>query len=298
LLNIGKMKIISFTIPANTASTVLVQDETLPHFYQYLHRHQEIQITHILHGTGTLVAGNYLEPFMPGDIFIIGANIPHLFRSDTEYFVKGKPRSVRSLSLYFDPVGMPANLLSLPEMKAARKFISLTSGILKAPEKYTARIGNLLDGLNKAKGAAKLTGLITLLDFLSNVTGWKIWLNETATGYSDREGMRINDVFQYIMSHYSENTSLDTIASVAHLTPQAFCRFFKKHTRKTFVAFVNELRINEACRMLTTGQFETMADIAYTTGFQHVTTFNRVFKQVMEKSPGEYLHEFSEKVKG
>lgn len=295
--NIGKMKVISFTIPVNSASTVLVQDETLPHFYQFLHRHPEIQITRIIRGSGTLVAGNYLEPFTDGDIFVIGANVPHLFRSDAEYFGKKKSGTVRSLSLYFNPAGLPANLLVLPEMKAARKFIAQTSGVLKTPEKSKPAVEKLLDLLNRAKGSGKLTGLISLLDFLAGISGWKILAKEIVTDYSDREGMRINDVFQYIMAHYAENTSLHKISSIAHLTPQAFCRFFKKHTRKTFVEFVNELRINEACRMLTAGQFETMADVAYTTGFQHVTTFNRVFKQVMEKSPGEYLHEFNEKVK-
>ncbi|WP_315822444.1 hypothetical protein [Paraflavitalea speifideaquila] len=58
----------------------------------------------------------------------------------------------------------------------------------------------------------------------------------------------MNDVYQFTMAHYTENISLHQIASIAHLTPQAFCRYFKKHTRKTYITFLNEVRVNEACK--------------------------------------------------
>jgi AraC-like DNA-binding protein len=77
------------------------------------------------------------------------------------------------------------------------------------------------------------------------------------------------------------------------MTPQAFCRFFKKRTRHTFVSFLNEVRINEACKKLTEGGFDSISTVAYTCGFNSITNFNRVFKAVLGKSPSEYVESYT-----
>ncbi len=73
------------------------------------------------------------------------------------------------------------------------------------------------------------------------------------------------------------------------MTPQAFCRYFKKHTRLTFIAFVNEVRINEACKKLVSGKFDSVAAVALDCGYSNITNFNRVFKSVTKQSPSSYI---------
>ncbi len=184
------MKVIQFTIPVSTEHSIIVQEDVIPYFYDHLHRHHEIQITLVLQGEGALIAGNYMQPFKSGDIYIIGSNQAHIFKSDP--------------------------------------------------------------------------------------------------------GM--NDVYQYTMAHYAEEISLNDIAKIACLTPQAFCRYFKTHTRKTYVCVLNEIRINEACKMIISGNLSSISSIAYDTGFSSAVSFNRVFKKITSKSPREFLKEYSQKV--
>ena len=73
------MKVLPFTIPVPHDRTIIVQHEVLPYFYTYLHRHAEIQITWIQKGEGTLLAGNSMHPFKADEIYLLGANLPHLF---------------------------------------------------------------------------------------------------------------------------------------------------------------------------------------------------------------------------
>ena len=80
------MKALQFTLPVTYDKSVIVQEEQLPHFYPYLHRHNEAQLTWIQEGEGTLVAGTSMHSFSAGDIFLLGANQPHLFKSNPEYF--------------------------------------------------------------------------------------------------------------------------------------------------------------------------------------------------------------------
>ena len=105
-----------------------------------------------------------------------------------------------------------------------------------------------------------------------------------------RTDVRISDIKKELLLKVSELNS--ALASVAHLTPQAFCRYFKKHTRKTYISFLNEVRITEACKKMVQGDFDSYSSVAYQAGFNNVVTFNRVFKKTTGRSPREYLKEY------
>ena len=113
---------------------------------------------------------------------------------------------------------------------------------------------------------------------------------------SEHEGIRIGAIYDYILQHYDIEITLEDVAAQAHMTPQAFCRYFKKHTRHTFISFLNEVRINEACKQLTEGSYESISTVAYECGFKSITNFNRVFKTVTGQSPRMYMREFAMQV--
>ena len=106
----------------------------------------------------------------------------------------------------------------------------------------------------------------------------------------------MDDIYQYTIANYTENITLEEIAAVVYLTPQSFCRYFKKHTLKTYTNFLNEVRINEACKKFMSNEFSSISAIAYQTGFNNVVTFNRVFRSITKKSPSEFLKEYNRKI--
>lgn len=291
------MKVVQFTIPVAGDSSIVVQEDALPHFYIHLHRHKEIQITWIKEGTGTLIAGNYMEPFQPGDIYILGANQPHLFKSDPIYFDKRKKKKVEALSLFFNSIQFNETVLALPETKPIKRFIEQTNSGLKVPAVSAKKIMAEMIQVQQAKQAYRLSSFIQLLQTLSNSKGNRI-LSSASHAYSisDTEGLRMNDVYRYTMEHYTEHISLEQIASVAHLTVQAFCRYFKKHTRKTYIHFLNEIRINEACKKMTGNSSVAISSVAYECGFSSAVSFNRVFKHVTGVSPSHYMADYRQQV--
>lgn len=290
------MKVIQFTIPVAKEQSVIVHEEVLPHFYPHLHRHNEMQITWVLQGEGTLITGNYMHPFQAGNIFIIGANQPHIFKSDSSYFDKRHRKQVHSITFYFNPEGFFKQILELPESKDIRKLVTLSQQGLQLPARYQAPVAAELNRLKQATQGALLGGFIALLQSLASINGWKKLTTTAATNFfSEQEGLRMNDVYQYTLQHYKENISLQQVASVACLTPQAFCRYFKKHTRKTYIVFLNEIRISEACKRLVAGNVESMAAVAYGAGFNNPVSFNRVFRKITGRSPREYLQEYRQK---
>jgi AraC-like DNA-binding protein len=291
------MRVIQFTIPVAKENSIVVQEDKIPHFYNHLHRHNETQVTWVMHGEGTLIAGNYMHPFKPGDIYIMGANQPHIFKSDPAYFDKRRKKYVHALTFFFNPESLSQTILNLPEAKSIRKFLENTHYGLQAPEDAHKRIVKEMLNVKNSKQGFRLAGFIHMLQSLADIRNWKILASATSQySFSESEGLRMNDVYQYTMSHYSNNIRLREIADVAHLTPQAFCRYFKKHTRKTYINFVNEIRISEACKKILSGDFDSISSVAYDVGFSSSVSFNRVFKRVTGNSPRQYLKEFKHQV--
>ncbi|MDX5481141.1 MAG: AraC family transcriptional regulator [Hymenobacteraceae bacterium] len=288
------MKVIQFTVPVTLNDSVVVQEDIQPYFYNYLHRHKELQLTLILKGEGTLIVGNYTQRFSEGDIYVIGANQPHLFKSEASYYQEVQEDRVHAIHIFFDYECKLHNLFDVPEMETIRHFLESTQHGLQLPERYFDNVSRIIKKINRNTGLKRLLSCIRLLQVLArDVQGWKsLSTGFPNTPFAEPEDVRMNNIFQFTIQHYAENITLEKIASEANMTPHAFCKYFKKHTQKTYMSFLNEVRINEACKKIIHGDFDSISSVAYATGFNSAINFNKVFKKATGKSPSEYIREY------
>lgn len=292
------MKVLQFTIPVAHDKSVIAQQEDMAYFYPHLHRHKEAQVTWIQGGEGTLIVGNSMHAFKAGEIFYIAADQPHLFKSSPEYFLPESPKKVKALTIFFDPNGGLASLFALPEMKGFKDFIRQHTQGFRTPDEYTNKVSRAMLDVQAAAGPDQLIQFLQMLRILSSMKVSPVPLSDfdIAPSINEVEGIRISNIYNYILQHYSTDITLDDVAREACMTPQAFCRYFKKHTRQTFVSFLNQTRINEACKKLTGNKYESISVVAYKCGFNSITNFNRVFKSLIGHSPREYLDNYFNKV--
>lgn len=304
------MKVLPFTIPVPHDKTVIVQTDDIPFFYPHLHRHQEIQLTWIREGEGTLVAENNMHTFRTGEIYWIGANQPHVFKSDPSYFEPDSLKRVRTLNIFFqlsanqstgnqltpnqligsEGHGQLSSLFDLPETRSIKNFVMNWQTGFKVPPEHEKDIANRMMSVRDSGGIDRLIEFMGLLKQLSALTpAAPLSSGGQQLPYSEHEGIRLGSIYNYIMQQYDKPITLEDVAGQAHMTPQAFCRYFKKHTRHTFVSFLNEVRIHEACKKLTDGSYTSIATVAYNCGFNSITNFNRVFKGVTGRSPSDYV---------
>jgi len=291
------MKVLQFTIPVPRDKTVIVQKDELPHFYPHLHRHQEIQLTWIQQGEGTLVAENNMYSFRGGEIYWLGVNLPHVFKSDPSYFSPSSCKKVQTLNIFFNAKGQLDSFFDLPEIKNVKNFLQNQQSGFKVPPEHVEEIAERMLRIQQTTGIDQLVHFIELLKQLSSYQELTpLSARSQPIAYSEHEGIRIGAIYNYIMQQYDRPITLEDVAKQAHMTPQAFCRYFKRHTLHTFVSFLNEVRINEACKKLTDGQYDSIATVAYNCGFNSITNFNRVFKSVTGKSPSEYVDSYLQNV--
>ena len=92
-------------------------------------------------------------------------------------------------------------------------------------------------------------------------------------------------VFDYTLKNVDQKISLDEIANVANMTKNAFCKFFKKRTNKTYINYLTELRIENACKILKSNKDMAIIDVAFKSGFYNISNFNRRFKELKKMTP-------------
>ncbi len=284
------MKVIPFSIPKTSREAFRVQVDVLPYLYDKLHQHPETQIMLIENGEGTLIAGDYVGRFGDGSLFLIGSGQPHVFRSDDLYYKPKSKLKVNSISLYFDERYAGESFWQLDELRKAYQFI-LQAGVgYRIQGKTQSQLTQLIRELVPLKGINKLIHFMQLLKVLSESKELiPLSITQPQTNLTITEGKRMNDILQFTFSQSHRKIKIEEAAEVANLSAEAFCRYFKVRTRKTYTTFLNEVRISNACKMLI-GKRKSIQEICYDAGFANLSHFNRTFKKVTGKTPKGYLN--------
>jgi AraC-like DNA-binding protein len=276
------VKVYPFKIPKPGNNALIYQEDIEFVFYDKLHQHDEIQISFIEKGNGTLLVGDRISSYTKNDIIIIGSNLPHAFKSEPSSKNKSK-----MLSLFFTETSFGNSFFDLDEFSEIKQFFSKSlQGLL---------IDNNKEGITKCfkklKKATKLERFIVLLDILNLISRAKsepISNFAYNKSYSDLEGKKMRDVFEYTIENYHTSIYLKDIANVANMTKNAFCKYFKRRTNKTYISFLTELRIENACKLIHSNEEISISEIAYKVGFNNMSNFNRKFKEIKKITPLKY----------
>ncbi|SIT75763.1 AraC family transcriptional regulator [Pontibacter indicus] len=287
------MKVIPFKIPKPSKELIRYQVDRQPYFYDKLHQHPEIQLSCILEGEGKLIVGDYIGRFGPGDIFLLGQNVPHVFRSDDVYYQPEEARQCHSIILFFDLRAFGEAFWASEEMQEVKEFFEQQNGCyrvsLEAQEHFVEQVRQLQ---HKSK-LEKVVSALQLVDMLMHqATLQRLNLADQMHNLSEREGKRMEQVLEFLVEESHRQLTLEEVASVANMSREAFCRFFKERTRKTLVTFLNELRLSNACQALLHSD-QTIASIAFTCGFANLSHFNRVFIKTIGITPREFRRQAS-----
>ncbi len=285
------MKVVPFRVPQTEMQVFRLQQDVLPFFYDKLHQHAELQIMLIEHGEGTVIAGNYVGRFQRGDVFVLGSHQPHVFRSDNVYYLKRRNVNCKSVSIYFHAEYFGQRFWNTEEMKATRLFFERAKKGFRAMGYVRATATQLIRELCLSEQTDRLITFFRLLNVLATSKEVQT-LNKYPAPESTVESKRMNDILQFTFQQSHRKIYIREVAEVAHLSAEAFCRYFKLRTRKTYTTFLNDVRVSNACRLLANraGKIE---DVCFETGFQNISNFNRIFKKAMGVTPSRYarLHD-------
>lgn len=283
------MKPLYFKIPKTSGETILVHYEEQDHFYDSLHFHPEVQVMIIVEGSGTQFIGDCIGSFNPGDVFLLGSNLPHVFRNDKKYYEQETVLKAKNISIFFDPGSFGEKFFSLPEAYPIQKLLLNSIRGIRVKGETKRMITALAQEMLSMEGFDRLIQNFAILNLLSRSKELELLSSIGFDGpQKDSDSKKINDVFTYIMKNFSEEIKLQEAADIANMSVNAFCRYFKQHTRKTFSKFLNEIRVGHACRLLMEDNWN-IRETAYACGYDNISYFNRQFKDIMNYTPSEYV---------
>jgi YesN/AraC family two-component response regulator len=159
---------------------------------------------------------------------------------------------------------------------------------LRITGKTNTIVANKLEKLTSKKDFDIIVGLFEILSILAASSDISFINNEVYTPISRKQHSdRISDVLNYVKVNYKEDITLTGISKIASLTPQSFCRLFKKRMKKHFLEYLNEVRISNACKLLIETDL-SISEVAYDCGYKTVSNFNKLFKKIVGTTPKTY----------
>lgn len=283
------MKVIPFQVPQTRKEAFRIQIDRLPHFYDKLHQHHEVQIMWIEMGEGTLIAGNYVGRFTHDELYIIGSNQPHVFKSDDHTEHSDNSIHASSLSILFDEKYLGEQFWQLDELLAANDLLKQAKQGIKVTGDTKQKVVSLIKEIVKQNGLEKLISYFNILKQLVETKEISLLSVAAPEDFNQSEGKRMNEILQLTFKESHRKIYIDEVATVANLSTEAFCRYFKTRTGKTYTNFLNEVRVSNACKLLFNKDL-SIQDVCYRTGFSNLSNFNRIFKRVTGKTPSRYLN--------
>ncbi len=244
------------------------------------HFHPEFEITLILRSRGRRFVGDSVEPYADGDLVLLGPHLPHTWASDP-----ARGGLHEALFCQFRNDLVPA----APEFRAVRALLERASRGLRFPGRGLAA---RMKDLERRAGPARYLGL---LDFLGRLARERRAVPLASRAYTPgprpSASGRIDAVCRVLDARFTEGITLPEAAALAHLSIPAFTRAFKRATGKTLVGYLTELRIGRACRELIEGT-RSVSEIAFDSGFQNLSHFNRRFLALKGASPREFRRQY------
>lgn len=269
----------------------LIKELTVPYFVNNHHFHNDYELVYVMESTGTRFIGDHIGNFKNGDLVFIGPNLPHAWFNDRSYYLQHNRMLARSIVTYFKQTWLHETVLNLPQSDRLTSLLNNAARGVRFRGPVVKRVAQLLVETQKASGLKRSANLLHMLHELAEAGDFKLLAGISyINSHSFKETKRMNTVYEYIIKHFSSPIKLEAVAAVANMSPNAFSRYFKIQTQKTFSNFVNEVRIGHACKLLQSADL-SIAQVSYECGFNSMTNFIKFFRKVTGKNPLQYRKE-------
>lgn len=275
------MKALIQKLPLDRESSFVARTYRTPYFETPWHQHLEIELVLMTESEGTAFIGDALTEYRPDDVYLLGENLPHWFR-------KADPDSVGSaVVVHFTKSFWGQPFLDLPEMNAVKSLLEFSVQGLRLQGELRQRVAEQLRCIEQQRGFSQLATLLDSLHQISQSGEYTLINQSPVLTYSSADQVQIHTVMEYTMANFRQKIRLEEVSGLTHRSVSAFCQYFKKSTKKSYVQFLTEIRLAHACKLLMTTSLP-ITQICFESGFHNWANFSKHFKQQLGLSPRQY----------
>ncbi len=282
-------------IPIGISNSFSVRQDMIPNINCKWHYHPELELIQLHRGSGMQFIGDNVKKFSRGDVVLIGSNLPHFFKyeEDNDKNFSQKSKLPYSTVIHFNENFLGDGFLNLPETDLIKSVLKKAQRGITLKENYSVNIKDEITNISKVGGIERIIALLRCLTEFSNSNKTELissigFKNEYDLSDSDR----INSVYEYTLKNFKDTIQLSTVASIAVMAVNSFCRYFKMKTGKSYLHFLNEIKIGYACKLLIENRY-SVKQICFESGFKNFTSFHEIFKKIKGKTPQEFYKDYS-----
>lgn len=278
------MKPLLEKLPLSQDTSFVARTYRTPQFEVPWHQHIEHEIILFTEGEGTAFIGNYIGDFKTDDIFFLGSNLPHTFQKMGDLITS-------AVVIQFRDNFWGTGFLELPESKSIKKLLDISSQGLRITGNCRQQLNSMIKELENLQGFSRIIRLSECLQLMSNTHEFESVSTQEVKIFQGKDKDRIDKIFQYTITNFQEPISLAKVAGMVGMSIPAFCSYFKKSTKKTYIDFLNEIRIGHACKLLIDTQ-KTVLEVCYDSGFNTLANFNKQFLKIKQQTPSAFRKNF------
>ena len=258
-----------------------IRTHKTPQFEVPWHQHIELELITFKEGYGTAFIGNYVGEFNEGDVFFLGSNLPHTFQKTNKDIV------VSAVVVQFEEQFLGDHFFTIPESRNIHEMFRIALHGIKVTADARESLSNLIIEMEQLTGMARVIRLVKCLNVIAEGKAYETVSTQEIKEFNSRNKERIDKIYQFTIDHFNEPITLEQVADIASMSVPAFCSYFKKSTKKTYIEFLNEVRVGNACKLLT-DTHKQVSEICYESGFNTLANFNKQFLKAKKKTPLQY----------
>ena len=274
--------------PLAASDSFLVFDRVKDNFDFPVHYHPEFEINFIVNGKGVRrVVGDNIEEIENIELVLIGSNLYHGWELN-----KCISREIHEITIQFHNDLFHPSLLSRRIMAPIKEMFNRSIHGILFSKKTAEELMPRLVKISKLDGIDYFLEITSILFDLANSRNQRLLSTYTVDYDTFDDYDRMKSVYEYVQQNYAKKITLEDVSVLANMSTNSFNRFIKKRTGKTFVNYINDIRIGYAARWLVEKDM-SVSEVAFKSGFNNIANFNRSFKAIKNCTPSQYREDFS-----
>jgi AraC-like DNA-binding protein len=279
------MKPLIQKLPLTDKTSFVAKTFRTPNFEVGWHQHIEYELILFTEGSGLSFVGNHVGEFETGDIYFLGSNLPHTFQKRDAKLITS------AVVVQFKDNFWGSEFLDIPECHYIQKLLETSQFGLKLSDKIKIQLKPLIINLEHTNNFSRVILLAQCLDIISTSKEYQK-VSSQELNQNNNQDSKINKVFQFTIDNFKESISLSDVAAITHMSIPAFCQYFKRSTKKTYIDFLNEVRTGYACHLLIETE-KPVLDVCYESGYNTMANFHKQFLKIKKLTPLKYRKGFS-----
>jgi AraC-like DNA-binding protein len=256
------------------------------------HHHPEYELVLILKGRGKRLVGDHVARFEKDDLIFLGPYLPHQWVCEiNQKDMKGGPND-EAFVIQFGYDFLGKQFFEIPENASLKRFLIQSTRGYEFYGQTKNQIISILLKMFNTNDISRLYALLDLFEIFSFTTEYSFLAspNVTDTFLLDKNDP-IKYAMQYILQNFQKKIQVQDLLNITNMSYGSFYPTFKRAYTMSYKDYLLKVRVGYACKLLAE-QSMHISEIAYDSGFENLSNFNRQFKKIKGVTPSDFQKQY------